>query len=510
MSYDADHEAHEPDLPIEENPIWQQDNVTLHSVGVDIGSSGTQVAFSRLQLRRRGEDLSSRYVVVSRETLFESEVALTPYTDGLQIDAEALGRILDTAYGDAGRRPEDVDTGVVILTGEALRRRNAERIAAVVAERAGDLVCATAGHHMEAMLAAHGSGAVLTSHETGSRILNVDIGGGTTKLALIDHGRVLATAAFHVGGRLIALDGDTVTRIEPGGRRHAAAVGLDLRLGSRVESAALDEIAYEMSELIIAAVRGESAADPHFLTDSIVDPGVVDGLIFSGGVAEYVYGTENRDFGDLGRRLGTALADQIEAGRLPAPVLPAAQRIRATVLGASEYTVQLSGITSFIPTPDTTLPRRNLQVARPHYALGDVVNPEVIASAIEQHLVTFGFDDGPADVAVALTWSGAPSYRRLRSFAEGITAGLRRRVAAGRAVYLMIDSDVALTLGTILRDELSVTNDLLILDGIDLRDFDFVDLGRVRRPSNTVPVTIKSLVFGAQITTNPSPAAAMV
>ena len=226
MSYDPDHEHGEPELPLEENPIWQQDNVTLHSVGVDIGSSGTQVAFSRLQLRRRGEDLTSRYIVVSRETLFESEVALTPYTDDLQIDAEKLGRMLDTAYADAGRRPEDVDTGVVILTGEALRRRNAERIASVIAERAGDLVCATAGHHMEAMLAAYGSGAVLASHESGTRILNVDIGGGTTKLALIDDGRVLATAAFHVGGRLIAVDGDTVSRIEPGGRRHAAAVGL--------------------------------------------------------------------------------------------------------------------------------------------------------------------------------------------------------------------------------------------------------------------------------------------
>jgi ethanolamine utilization protein EutA len=511
MSYDPDHEHAEPELSIEENPIWQQDNVTLHSVGVDIGSSGTQVAFSRLQLRRRGEDLTSRYIVVSRDTLFESEVALTPYTDDMQIDAVELGRMLDTAYADAGRRPEDVDTGVVILTGEALRRRNAERIASVIAERAGDLVCATAGHHMEAMLAAYGSGAVLTSHESGSRILNVDIGGGTTKLALIDHGRVLATAAFHVGGRLIAVDGDTVSRIEPGGRRHAAAVGLDLSLGSRVDSAALDEIAREMAELIIAAIRGEAAADSHFLTEPIPDPGAVDGLIFSGGVAEYVYGTETRDFGDLGRRLGTVLAGQIEAGRLPAPILPAAQRIRATVLGASEYTVQLSGITSYIPSPDATLPRRNVQVARPHYVLDDVVSPEAIATAIEKHLLTFGLNDSPVDVALALTWTGVPSYRRLRSFAEGITAGLRRRMADGRTVYLMIDSDIALTLGTILSDELSVTNDLLILDGVDLRDFDFVDLGRVRRPSNTVPVTIKSLVFGAQAaSTNASPAAVMV
>jgi ethanolamine utilization protein EutA len=492
MTSDPDHEHDEPDLPLADNPIWQQDNVTLHSVGIDIGSAGTQVAFSRLVLRRRGEDLTSRYVVVARDTLFESELQLTPYTNDLQIDAVALGQMLDAAYADAGRRPEDVDTGVVILTGEALRRRNAERIASVVAERAGDLVCATAGHHMEAMLAAYGSGAVLASHEARERILNIDIGGGTTKLALVDRGRVLATAALHVGGRLIAVDGDTVTRIEPGGRMHAAAVGLDLDLGSRVGSSDLDEIASAMADLVIAAVRGEPAAEPLFLTDPIAVQGV-DGVIFSGGVAEYVYRTEKRDFGDLGRRLGLALADRTD--ELPAPVLVAAQRIRATVLGASEYTVQLSGITSFIPTPETTVPRRNLQVARPDYVLGEVVEREAVASAIEHHLSMFGLHDTGADVALALRWSGSPSYRRLRAFAEGVISGLRRRVSDGRAVYLMIDGDIALTLGTILRDELAVANDLLILDGIDLRDFDFVDLGRVRHPSNTVPVTIKSLVF---------------
>jgi ethanolamine utilization protein EutA len=496
MTHDPDHEHEddEPDLPLEDNPIWQQDNVTLHSVGIDIGSSGTQVAFSRLQLRRRGEDLTSRYVVVARDTLFESELQLTPYTDDLQIDALALGQMLDAAYASAGRHPEDVDTGVVILTGEALRRRNAGRIAAVVAQRAGDLVCASAGHHMEAMLAAYGSGAVLASYEARERILNIDIGGGTTKLALVDRGRVLATAALHVGGRLIAVDGDTVTRIEPGGRMHAATVGLDLDLGSRVKSRDLDEIASAMADLVIAAVRGEPAAERVFLTEPIAVQGV-DGVIFSGGVAEYVYRAETRDFGDLGRRLGLAIADRME--ELPAPVLVAAERIRATVLGASEYTVQLSGITSFIPTPDTTLPRRNLQVARPDYVLEEVVDRLAVASAIEGHLSMFGLHEATTDVALALRWSGAPTYQRLRAFAEGVIAGLGRRVAALLPVYLMIDGDIALTLGTILRDELAVANDLLILDGIDLRDFDFVDLGRVRHPSNTVPVTIKSLVFAA-------------
>ena len=159
------------------------------AVGIDIGSSGTQVIFSRINLRRYGEDLTSRYYVVSRETLFQSPVALTPYASDERIDDAALGGIIDEAYAAAGVKPGDIDTGVVILTGEALRRENAEAIAGLLAEQRGDFVTATAGHHMESMLAAYGSGASKVSYEEGKRILNIDIGGGTTKLAVRRQGR---------------------------------------------------------------------------------------------------------------------------------------------------------------------------------------------------------------------------------------------------------------------------------------------------------------------------------
>src|SRR5262249_58955389 len=92
------------------------------------------------------------------------------------------------------------DTGAVILTGEALRRENAQAIAGIVAEKGGDFVCATAGPHMESMLAAYGSGAATVSSTEHKRILNIDIGGGTTKLAVVEHGKGVATAPRHLGG----------------------------------------------------------------------------------------------------------------------------------------------------------------------------------------------------------------------------------------------------------------------------------------------------------------------
>jgi ethanolamine utilization protein EutA len=184
-------------------------------------------------------------------------------------------------------------------------------------------------------------------------------------------------------------------------------------------------------------------------------------------------------------------------------VLPADARIRATVLGASEYTVQLSGITSYLGSPDRTLPRRNLPVARPQYEIQDVIDATALGEEIRRHVARF--DVGAADLVVALHWAGPPEYSRLRGLAEAVAHGLADRIAAGAPLYLMLDGDVARTLGLLLREELGITNDLLVIDGVLLRDFDYVDLGRVREPSGTVPVTIKSLVFGPGSGDTPNP-----
>src|SRR5258706_10549902 len=185
----------------ETDALWLQDHLSFVSVGIDIGSSGTQVIFSRVHMRRLSEDLTSRYFVVARETLFQSPVALTPYQSETRIDDQALGEIIDAAYRGANIHPDDIDTGAVILTGEALRRENAEALAALIADMGGEFVCAAAGHHMESLLAAYGSGAAKASHDLGQPVLNIDIGGGTTKLALVEEGKVGHTAAIHIGGR---------------------------------------------------------------------------------------------------------------------------------------------------------------------------------------------------------------------------------------------------------------------------------------------------------------------
>src|SRR5215813_1904325 len=236
------------------------DHVWLMTVGIDIGSSGTQVIFSRGNLRRLGEDLTSRYYVVSRETLFQSPVALTPYSSDERIDDAALGAIIDEAYAAAGVDARDIDTGVVILTGEALRRENAEAIAGLLAEQRGDFVTATAGHHMESMLAAYGSGASKVSYDGGKRILNIDIGGGTTKLGIVENGNVTATAALHIGGRLQVTDETSrLVRLDPAGRFHARQAGFYWSRGDVLSPAQLDKVAESMADLLVAALASAAS-----------------------------------------------------------------------------------------------------------------------------------------------------------------------------------------------------------------------------------------------------------
>ncbi len=485
--------------PIEDHPLWQRDNVTLTSVGVDIGSAGTQILFSRMHLRRQAVDLSSRYLVVSCETWYESPVRLTLYRSETLIDARALGAIVDAAYMPARVHPDDIDTGVVILTGEALRRENSERIAAILSKKCGELVCATAGHHMEAMLAAHGSGAVLASYDRQECVLNIDIGGGTTKFSVIEKGTVVATAAIHIGGRLLVRRRDgRLARLDPAGQTQAERAGFSWHVDDEVTDEQLDAVAESMADALVAALTEPtlpSDVRELYLTDPITGLDTIASVVFSGGVAEFIYNREERDFGNIGKRLGEAILRRVDSGELPWRLLPDSQGTRSTALCASEFTAQLSGNTGYISDPQRLLPRRNVQVVRPDFDFTEDFDSERLAEAIRRHMMRFDVVDSEADIVLAFHWKGVPEFRRISAFGEGIRRGVAERVARGKPIYVILDADIAMNLGAILREDLAIDNEVLVIDGIALWDFDYIDLGRMRLPSGTVPVAIKSLVF---------------
>ncbi|WAH35611.1 ethanolamine ammonia-lyase reactivating factor EutA [Alicyclobacillus dauci] len=485
------------DITLENNGLWVSDHFDLTSVGVDIGSASTQVVFSKLTLERMGGALSSRYRVIGRASLYRSPVALTPYRGHHRIDEVALGRIVENAYQQAGMTPDNVDTGAVILTGEAIRRENAQAIGELLSLQGGKFVCAIAGHNMEALLAAYGSGTVYLSYQQKCRLLNIDIGGGTTKLAVSVNGKVVDTAAIHVGGRLIATDDSgRVIRLEPGGQAAAKAVGLDLSEGQVISAEDKGRIATWMADRVYEAVLSPQTPGEVnlFLTDRLSAAGPFDGIVFSGGVGEYFYDLEQADFGDLGPYLGRALRERFSSAARVGPVLEASERIRATVLGASEYSLQISGNTLYLSSPKV-LPVRNLQVLHAPCDLHHDIDPAIVSKQIADHVKKFDLVDGESDFALSFHWGGPPSYTRIRAFCEALLLAIPESLKGRRQVTLVLDGDIAQSVGRLMKDELKVASPLLVLDGILLQDFDFIDIGRMIQPAGVVPVTVKSLVF---------------
>src|ERR1700681_1246444 len=180
----------------------EEDELCVLSVGVDIGSSTSHLVFSRIVLER----LDSRYVVTQRESFYQSDILLTPYSAEETIDAEALGAFIERQYKDARVDPDEIDTGALILTGVAVRRRNARKIGELFARQAGKMVAVSAGDNLETVMAAYGSGAVARSIRDRTTVMNVDVGGGTSKISICVDGRVTDLTALDVGARLICVD----------------------------------------------------------------------------------------------------------------------------------------------------------------------------------------------------------------------------------------------------------------------------------------------------------------
>lgn len=469
--------------------IWRNDNVELVTVGIDIGSATSHLMFAKLHLQRQAHRFSSRFLVVSRRALHRSPILLTPYRpDGL-IDVLALHTFIEHAYADAGLRRDQVDAGAVILTGVALERANARSIADLFAEEGGKFVCATAGHNLEALLAAHGSGAVARSKE-GGPVLNIDVGGGTTKLALAEGGRVVATLAISAGARLVAFDErGHVMRIEHGAADLARELGLVLQLGRPFGAAERKALAEGLARRIVESANGRASAA--YTLAGELPASKPASVVLSGGVGELIGAKAPADFGDLGAELAAALGARLP--ELPAPVAPSSERIRATVIGASQFSVQLSGNTVHVSDAGL-LPMHNVPVAAISFDAPTQHEADV-ARAIDHAAERLDLDRSEGPIAIALDWDGEPHYAALRAIAGGVAAAHRRAPRAGSAVIVALTGDVGASLGRILTDELGIDTGVVAVDGLELSALDYIDIGERILPANVVPVVVKSLVF---------------
>ncbi|HUZ74087.1 MAG TPA: ethanolamine ammonia-lyase reactivating factor EutA [Stellaceae bacterium] len=472
-----------------------EDEIRLLSVGVDIGSSTSHLVFSRIVLER----LDARYVVAARAAIYQSPILLTPYEAAETIDAAALGAFIARQYEAAGIARDAIDTGALILTGVAVRRRNARAIGELFAREAGKLVAVSAGDGLETTMAAYGSGAVARSIRERAPVLNVDVGGGTAKIAVCEEGRITALTALDMGARLIALDdAGRIVRIEEAGRHFADALGLTLAPGMVLGKVDATRLAALMVDRLFEAIDGGSpcaGAAKLLRVPPLAHRGAIADISFSGGVAEYIYGAETKGFGDLGPLIAGAIRDRVAARGLT--LVRPSESIRATVIGASQYTIQVSGSTIYV-APLEVLPLRNLPVVAPDLPVdGEAIEPDAVAAAIAAVLARLDLAHGESPVAVFVPWHGSATFARIDGFCRGVLGGLDRLLAQGHPLVLAGDGDIGGLLGIHCREELGLDNAIVSIDGIELKEFDYIDIGAMIESSGAVPVVIKSLIFPA-------------
>ena len=437
----------------------------LLSVGLDVGTTSTQMVVSRLEVSNRASAFAVPELAIGkREILYESPVYFTPLLEEKRMDARALRGILEKEYEAAGISREDVDTGAIIVTGETSRKENAAAVMEAMADLAGDFVVAAAGPDLESVLAAKGAGAVDYSEKTGKTVLHMDIGGGTSNLALIRRGEIAATGCLNVGGRLVKIRDGCIQYVSP------VLQGLwDGRVGDRLSREEGERLASILaSALEMAAARRPADARLEALTTKeamgklpLNAPGEEITLSFSGGVADCIdREIPWEEYGDIGSLLGQA----IRKSRLcTGDYVLGNQTIRATVIGAGCHSTQLSGSTVF--SQNVAFPLKNVPVIRDF-------------SQRQQY-----------ETPCFLALPGTPSmdYPEVKRLASALAEKMQP------PIYLCLERDLAKALGQALALHLGKDAQILCLDGIQASQGCYLDVANPVGPA--FPVVVKTLVL---------------
>ncbi|MFX0051411.1 MAG: ethanolamine ammonia-lyase reactivating factor EutA [Candidatus Hermodarchaeota archaeon] len=473
---------------------------TLNSVGIDVGTTTSHLIFSELVLKKDLTSRTEKYHVAERKIKYRGQIFFTPIVDN-EIDIERLTDQLLNEYRNAGISISEIDTGAVIITGESAKRENAERIVEKLARETGKFVAASAGPNFESIISAYGSGAVDYSKKHACRLIHTDVGGGTSNIAVIDEGKIMGTACINVGGRLLAFnDNDEIIRLEPAGKLLLEHCKLDQILGGVVKSDQKDILAQTLASALLEVLNG-SELSPFVKELMMTEPlssEMFDGEFkwsFSGGVAEYIYSKNFKDFNDLGLRLGNFIRNMVEESQNGWIEVP--EKIRATVIGASEYTLQVSGSTTFISPKfgNKGLPIRNLKIVKP-YIQRNLLSEEYVAQQIASALKRLDILEGDEPLALAFDDPVRTVYDKLKTFSLGLSKALPQTVKKSRPIILIFDTDIGNSVGNVLFRETGIINDILSIDEISLREGDFIDIGKPIVENRVFPVVVKSLIFG--------------
>lgn len=471
---------------------------SLVSVGIDVGTTTSQVVVSDLKVTNTARPGFMPQLDVTESVVrHQSEPIITPLVNPTEVDVQQLRAFVLGEYAKAGIKPEDVETGAVIITGETARKDNAAAILAGLSEMAGDFVVSVAGPNLESSIAGRGSGACAYSSEYFTTVVNVDIGGGSANAAVFTAGKHITSAASMVGGRQLTMDPATgkVLHINPPGEAIIADLGLTIALGQVPDLGELRRFCDEMAEVVADLVLGE----PHRLGNAVqltppyTLPSPPKAVFISGGVG-YLLDTDHGPYtlehicryGDVGPLFAEAIRQHPRLSQMNIKIPD--QTLRATVMGAASQQVTMSGSTIFID--GAKLPIANVPVIVPE--IPDLTSPEVVTQACQDAINRF--DGAPQSAAIAPRIPAKLNWNELQTLAQGLAVHMHAIGVTDEPLIVVLEHDHAKVLGQTLRAH-GIVNPLIVVDQVQLGEGDWVDVGEPLFDHTIVPVSVKTLVF---------------
>lgn len=469
---------------------------TLLTVGIDLGTSTTQLVLSELTVENFASAFTVPRISISdKKVIYRSDIIFTPLLNQSEIDAEPIKAFVAEQYRQAGIHKQDIQMGAVIITGETARKSNANNVLRALSGYAGDFVVATAGPDLESIIAGKGAGAQTYSETKRKPVVNLDIGGGTTNLAVFKDGEVIDTACFDIGGRLIKLDKQQkITYIAPKIQEIINKKGLTLHLGDQATEQNLLPIISELVAVLENSI-GLGTQSPFYqllVTNHPLRKGEELPIVtFSGGVADCLNTTSTSLFkyGDIGLLLGKYLRKSLIFSEKE--VLESAETIRATVVGAGSHTAEISGST--IAYREQILPVKNIPILKLAQE-DETLTVTELGQRIQEKLNWHRIEETP-QIALAIRGMSNPTFADIQRYGQGIVEGLASLVAEQIPIIVMVDEDMAKALGHALSAHLPKDYPFICLDSVKVENGDYVDIGLPVAEGAVLPVIVKTLVF---------------
>lgn len=469
---------------------------TLLTVGIDLGTSTTQLVLSELTVENFASAFTVPRISISdKKVIYRSDIIFTPLLNQSEIDAEPIKAFVAEQYRQAGIHKQDIQMGAVIITGETARKSNANNVLRALSGYAGDFVVATAGPDLESIIAGKGAGAQTYSETKRKPVVNLDIGGGTTNLAVFKDGEVIDTACFDIGGRLIKLDQQQkITYIAPKIQEIINKKGLTLHLGDQATEQNLLPIILELVAVLENSI-GLGTQSPFYqllVTNHPLRKGEELPIVtFSGGVADCLNTTSTNLFkyGDIGLLLGKYLRKSLIFSEKE--VLESAETIRATVVGAGSHTAEISGST--IAYREQILPVKNIPILKLAQE-DETLTVTELGQRIQEKLNWHRIEETP-QIALAIRGMSNPTFADIQRYGQGIVEGLASLVAEQIPIIVMVDEDMAKALGHALSAHLPKDYPFICLDSVKVENGDYVDIGLPVAEGAVLPVIVKTLVF---------------